>query len=294
MKNSPIREKKALGMTFPFLCWDGEIAPFPKHWHDCFEILLLLKGGMHVVVNDTMYETSAGDLVMINSGNIHSFLDSRPNTAYQGFQFDITFFDESFINLRETIFQNVVLGKNAVQSTVYEHWRQLLHDIVKEYNTKEIGYQLAIKAKLYELMLLILRESPPNGESKIVSPKSKQILAFVLKNADDPELSLEGAASDLNLNKFYFSHVFKKYAGQSFHSYLAKTRVNFAKHYLSESDMSVTDIAFCSGFNSLQTFNRVFKTLTGFTPGNYRRENKTPAPANTDFNPVSQYFVKKH
>jgi AraC-like DNA-binding protein len=247
---------------------------------------------MHVTVDDTLYEAVAGDLVMVNCGVIHGFPDFRQNTSFYGFQFDITFFDESFINLRDTIFQNPVLEKKAAENTVCEQWRHLLCDIAREYNAKAIGYQLAIKAKLYELMLLILRESP-GVESKIQSRGSKQILSFVFKNADDPELSLDGAAAALKLNKFYFSHAFKKYAGQSFHSYLAKTRVNFAKQYLRESKMPVTDIAFSSGFNSLQTFNRVFKFATGFTPGEYRKENKIPAPPSADFIPKTQYPLKK-
>ena len=292
MEQALVKEKKTLGMTFPFLFWESEMVPFPRHWHSCFEILILLKGGMHVSVDDTLYETVAGDLVLVNSGVIHGFLDSRSNTAYHGLQFDISFFDESFINLRDTIFQNPVLKRNAAEEAVYEKWRRLLGDIAKEYRTKAIGYQIAIKAKLYELMLLILRESP-KGDSKTLSRGSKQILSFVFKNADDPELSLEGAASALKLNKFYFSHAFKKFAGQSFHSYLTKTRVNFAKQYLIESKMSVTDIAFTSGFNSLQTFNRVFKAFTGFTPGDYRKENKISSPTGTGFSPATQYIAKK-
>ncbi|GMO62817.1 MAG: AraC family transcriptional regulator [Treponemataceae bacterium] len=279
----PIRERKAFQTTFPILCWEDEMLPFPKHWHDCFEILLLSKGGMFVSVDDTLYETFPGDLIMINSGAIHSFLDSRHNTTYQGFQFDITFFDESFIGLRDTIFKNPVLSKKSVHKGVSEQWRNLLCNIAQEYATKQIGYQLAIKTKLYELMLLILRESPDAGSENLPA-KSKQLFSFILKNYGDTELSLEGAAFALHINKFYLSHSFKKYSGQSFHAYLTKIRVNFAKQYLSESKMSVTDIAFNSGFNSLQTFNRVFKTQTGFTPSDYRRENAASHPVNTYVN----------
>jgi AraC-like DNA-binding protein len=292
MEQALVREKKTLGMTFPLLCYDGESVPFPRHWHSCFEILLLLKGGTHVSVDDILYEATAGDLVMVNSGVIHGFFDFRPNTSFQGFQFDISFFDESFINLRDTIFQNPVLTRKTAGDAVCEQWQRLLCDIAKEFRAKTIGYQLAIKAKLSELMLLILRESP-KGDSKILSRGTKQILSFVFKNADDPELSLEGAAAALKINKFYFSHAFKKYAGQTFHSYLTKTRVNFAKQYLIESKMSVTDIAFSSGFNSLQTFNRVFKAFTGYTPGDYRRKNKILSPTGTDFSPETQYIAKK-
>jgi AraC-like DNA-binding protein len=263
-------ERKKLDPTFPFLCWKSAKASFPLHWHDCFEIVLVSGGSMNVSIDDRVFEASAGDIIMINSGVVHGYLDPHSETTIKGFQFDITFFDESFISLRDTIFQNPILGKKTGEA-VCVRLRRLLYKMFHEYTEKTIGYQLAVKSGLYELLLMILREMP--RQAGVSSPKSKQMLALVLKNIGDPEFTLTKAAGTLNLNKFYFSHFFKNITGQSFHSYLVKTRVSFAERYLRESKMSVTDIAFHSGFNSLQTFNRAFKSLTGFTPRDYRREN---------------------
>jgi AraC-like DNA-binding protein len=68
-------------------------------------------------------------------------------------------------------------------------------------------------------------------------------------------------------------------------------RVDFACRYLIESTMAVTDVAFRSGFNSLQTFNRVFKSMTGFTPRDYRRECSRPPAAglNNNYDTMSQH-----
>jgi AraC-like DNA-binding protein len=237
--------------------------------------MVISKGGMYVFINDSIFEVSAGDMVMVNSGVVHGFFDSHLGTIIEGFQFDITLFDESFINLRDIIFQNPILGKYIKKESVCAQLRRLFQEILHENTEKTIGYQLAVKAKLYEFMLTIVRQIPKQY-AKTSSPKSKQILALVLKNADDPDFTLEEAAETLKLNKFYFSHLFKRHTGQSFHSYLIQTRITFAKHYLIESKMPITDIAFHSGFNSIQTFNRVFKSLTGFTPRDYRHENSVP------------------
>jgi AraC-like DNA-binding protein len=230
---------------------------------------------MYVSIYGTIFEVSAGDIVLINAGAAHSNFNSHSGTVCRGFQFDITFFDENFIEWRDAIFQNPVLGKSTKKDAVCAHLRQRLQEIFCENTEKKTGYQLAIKSKLCEIMLTILREMPRRC-SRESSSKVNQILAPVLRNVDDPEFTLEKAADALNLNKFYFSHLFKRYTGQSFHSYLVKTRITFAKHYLIESKMSVTDIAFYSGFNSIPTFNRTFKLLTGFTPREYRKENSNP------------------
>jgi AraC-like DNA-binding protein len=282
-------EKKKLEVMFPFLSWEIDTRSFPLHWHDFFEIMEISKGGMCVFIDDSIFEASAGDMVMINSGAVHGFFDSQPGTIIEGFQFDITLFDESFINLRDIIFQNPILGKNTKKEGEYAQLRRLFQEILHENTEKSIGYQLAVKAKLYEFMLIILREIPKQYY-KTTSSKSKQILALVIKKADDPEFTLEEAAETLRLNKFYFSHLFKRYTGQSFHSYLVQTRITIAKHYLIESKMSITDIAFHSGFNSIQTFNRVFKSLTGFTPRDYRHENSVPT---INFSHIFHYQYRK-
>jgi AraC-like DNA-binding protein len=285
-----LREKKELAIAFPFLVWESEMVMFPPHWHDCFEILFIKRGGMYVSVDDAISEVAAGGLIMVDSCATHGFFDANPGTSIMGMQFDITFFDEGFLTIRNMVFHNPVLSKGMLSDTVYAHLRRLLREICAEYKRKDAGYQLAVKAKLYELMLAILREGP-KAPHKVPSSKAKQIRAFVYKNYDDPDLTLEEAACSFKLNKFYFIRFFKKYTGYSFHSYLIKTRVDFARRYLIESKMPITDVAFRSGFNSLQTFNRVFKTMTGFAPREYRREHCTHSIAfgNTNYETLSQH-----
>jgi AraC-like DNA-binding protein len=265
------REKKQFETTFPFLTWESDTAVFPPHWHDCFEMLYVSKGRVYVSINDEMHEAVAGNLVMVNSGAIHGFFDEIPGTAVLGMQFGMGLFGEDFVNVRDIIFHYPVIDKSMIQDTAYTLLRTFLHDIFREYRDKALGWQLAIKSKLYELMLMILRESPRPAHA-ISSSRVKQIRAFMYKNFDNPDLTLEDAALTFKLSKFYFIRFFKKHTGYSFHAYLVKTRVDFACHYLIESKITITDIAFRSGFNSLQTFNRVFKSMTGFTPRDYRRK----------------------
>jgi AraC-like DNA-binding protein len=272
------REKKQFEIAFPFLTWESEIAVFPPHWHDCFEMLHIVKGGMYVSIDDTIHEAAAGNLIMVNSGAIHGFFDETPGTEIMGIQFDMAFFGEDLVNVRDIVFHNPIIDNKVMPDAVYAHLRMLLREIFREYNKRELGYQLAVKSKLYELMLLILRESPQSS-LEIPSSRAKQIRAFMYKNFDNPDLTLEDAAVTFNLNKFYVIRFFKKHTGYSFHSYLVKTRVDFACRYLIESEMTITDVAFRTGFNSLQTFNRVFKSMTGFTPRDYRRECSHPPAA---------------
>ncbi len=59
----------------------------------------------------------------------------------------------------------------------------------------------------------------------------------------------------------------------TFGRFLSSFRVKVAEKYLLEEDLTVTDIAFKCGFNSIKTFNRVFKIIKGCTPTEIRKRN---------------------
>ena len=281
------RERKQFELAFPFLTWDSEDINFPPHWHDCFELIYVRRGRTYASINSEVHEANSGDLILINSGAVHGFFDQSAVISCRGFQFGITFFGEDFIDLRDTIFDDSILAGKSLPEDLSAQLRKLLEGTVSEYENKRSGWQLAVKSKFYELMLLILRErekTPARPASKTVSHEARNILSYIFENFDNSELTLEEAAEVLSMNKFYFTRFFKKHTGQSFHAYLTRTRVDFAKRYLIESKMSIIDVAFSAGFGSLQTFNRVFKTATGRTPSEWRREN-SPALLLT-----SQYF----
>jgi AraC-like DNA-binding protein len=58
-----------------------------------------------------------------------------------------------------------------------------------------------------------------------------------------------------------------------FSEFINTYRIDFAKKLLKETYLKIEAIAYDSGFNSLSTFNTVFKKETGFTPSKYRKIN---------------------
>jgi len=69
-----------------------------------------------------------------------------------------------------------------------------------------------------------------------------------------------------------FSKAFKRKTGITFHEFVRAYRVSQAVSKMEQSDCSITEIAFSMGFNSLDTFERAFKKVTGTTPSQYRLE----------------------
>jgi AraC-like DNA-binding protein len=69
---------------------------------------------------------------------------------------------------------------------------------------------------------------------------------------------------------FHFIRLFKKAFYITPHQYLIKRRIEKAKHLLSNFDLTITDICYKVGFESLGSFSILFKKSTGFSPLYYR------------------------
>ncbi len=94
---------------------------------------------------------------------------------------------------------------------------------------------------------------------------------YIHANYSDSSLSLDTAAEQAGISPSYLSRLFKEERGVSFVDYLNDFRVEKAKSLLEKTDLKVKDIAYQTGFNSMQNFFRIFKKHTGCSPGEYRQ-----------------------
>lgn len=94
-------------------------------------------------------------------------------------------------------------------------------------------------------------------------------LRYIEDNLGEP-LTLSRIADHVNFSKNYFSQLFKQSMGENLVDYIARIRINRAKELLLSSDYKVYEIAAEVGFESQHYFNRLFKTLVGVTPTEYR------------------------
>src|SRR3954451_12345611 len=87
-------------------------------------------------------------------------------------------------------------------------------------------------------------------------------------------LSLDEIADTPILSKFYFSRVFRSMTGTSPGRFLSAIRLFKAKHLLLQTPLSVTEIAYMVGYNSLGTFTSRFSRSVGDSPGRYRAKSQ--------------------
>lgn len=119
--------------------------------------------------------------------------------------------------------------------------------------------------------------------SEVVSPRDPKLLRRLLRakdrmdSASHEEWPVTRLASVSGVSQAHFARSFKDAFGLPPHRYLLTRRIERAKALLRDTDQPIIDIAFQTGWNSLGTFGRVFRDITGETPSELReREQAVP------------------
>lgn len=101
----------------------------------------------------------------------------------------------------------------------------------------------------------------------------EQAIVTMWNKYDEP-LSLDDIAGSAIMSKFYFSRTFRSMTGTSPGRFLSAIRLFKAKQLLLQTALSVTDIAYMVGYNSLGTFTSRFSRSVGASPGVYRARSQ--------------------
>lgn len=108
-----------------------------------------------------------------------------------------------------------------------------------------------------------------NGNSG-VAKSSIVRKALSLIEMDYDKLTVEGLAKRIHVDSRYLSRLFKIEVGKSPKQYLTDTKLNYAEHYIRNSDYSVMTIAEMVGYPNYTNFYTAFRERYGMTPSEYR------------------------
>lgn len=128
------------------------------------------------------------------------------------------------------------------------------------------GFTLAFFASLLELL------DRASAVEATDSDKVFQVKWVVRDQMYNPSLSVKFIAQRLDCSPDYLSHLFHRETGETLIHYINRQRVNGALEALGSTQKSISDIASACGFSDAGYFTRVFRKLTGLTPGDFRKQ----------------------
>ena len=108
----------------------------------------------------------------------------------------------------------------------------------------------------------------------------KENLDWLEKNFDNPSLKIEDMASNSGLSRTSFYNQLKALTGQSPKEFVSDFRMKKAYMYLESTTMTISEVAYKTGFNDPVYFARLFKQRTGMTPKAYREKKNAETEEN--------------
>jgi YesN/AraC family two-component response regulator len=149
------------------------------------------------------------------------------------------------------------------EKSIYQMTEDFMKQLTDVKNITDLSYVLL--ETLDQFTNLAFSYTTNNNLSVI-----KKSIAYINDHYNQ-DLSLDMVAEHVGLNPAYFSTLFKKETGVNFSTYLLNHKIDNAKLLLTNSNLSLINIAIEVGFDNQSYFSNVFKKATGMTPKQYRQ-----------------------
>ena len=235
----------------------GENFNYPLHLHHSFELILVEEGQMTVTVDGTEYILTEGEGVLIFPNQLHSFSSVASRHV-------LFIFSPRLVQAYWTEHSDSVPLESRVSLDPY------LFRALVGLSAQDSKFE--IKGMLYG----VCGAFDKTAEYKAFAPDTQELLFRILSYVErhfKEDCSLETLAKSVGYNPEYISRFFKKKLKIPYHSYLNMRRLDHAAYLFSNTDATLLTCAMESGYTSLRTFNRNFKSHYGMTPQEYKRKS---------------------
>lgn len=283
----PMHEENGSIKTFDIhfqICNTKGITAF-AHFHEHLEILYCTGGSFEIYLDGKLSTFVEGDMVVINSKEVHKIESLTPYGGYFCLRFvpeilytsSNTDFDFKYVMpflLYNSNHQRVFPSEEIKDTCIPD----LIRDIANEHMHEPYGYELAIKTNLSRMFLWIIRYWDKKDADLLNTASIGNDMMQTIKKAIDyislnynQSINAADAAKICNLSYSYFSRIFKNYMKRGFSEYLNFIRINNAERLLISTDLPITEVADSCGFTTTSYFIKQFKEAKGISPKQFRR-----------------------
>lgn len=280
-KEANAREKRRHSSTLiPYSYYQSRIPEFfpfvPLHWHEEWELNYILEGKGTVRIGDSEVTVTQGDILLIRPQELHA-IESKQRLCYDTVVFSTEMFGSNEDRCYLEMIYPLCRGKAGILPVTedcaeYMQIRESVETIIRCAKENSAGTDLLMKSELLRFLWHAGNSGVISYHRGAASSKEiRSILDYMAENYAEP-LTIRQLAEQVHLSESYFMQRFKEASGMGALEYLNRLRIQKVCTLLLDGE-GITDAAYRCGFRNLSNFNRQFKSLTGCTPGQYRRKN---------------------
>lgn len=257
----------------------------PIHFHEEFQITLILEGEGSLFVADSVVPFKKGEIYLFGKNLPHVLKNDRvnhPNNARKHSRAISVFFNQDVVKSALVDIPEAYAIQRLIDFSVYGIK-------VSENTTSIIRRELNALAKKnpfekFILLLSILECVSKDNHLNFLSssgipihtvveniPKITMVFDFIRKNYHE-KITLQQIAELVNMSPTAFCRFFKYKSQKTFSRFLIEVRIGNACRLLFQDDFNTAECCYSCGYNNLSNFHKHFKSVTGMTPLEYRKK----------------------
>ncbi|WP_099467607.1 AraC family transcriptional regulator [Konateibacter massiliensis] len=229
--------------------------------YDSFLLMYVKKGECKVVVDDISYTATENQIVFLDCYKPHHYYTDK------GWEALWLHFDGP---VARQYFELITEGSNLVLSLRDDYlFRKYIDKVYMAFRENAALKEALLSQAITNMLTQLITAKDLPARSLAGSDVIEDITAYINEHICEA-LTLELLAEKAALSPYYFTRLFKKETGYTPHEYILATRINHAKFLLKNTNISIKEICFLSGFGNESSFCATFKKWEQTTPKNYR------------------------
>ena len=232
------------------------------HFHENPELIYVLEGAVRCSIGGKEHLLTEGDFGLCLPYDIHSYVP-QDHTKYWVLVFSmeyIRYLEKDFSGKTGTGFS--FRCPKSVEDYLYASLVQVKHPTV-----------LTLKSCLYAICQEYLRQIPLT-EKNTADLRSAAFIAQYIEDNHTERPSLSDLAEKLGYDYSYMSRYFHSTFHMSFPEFVNIYRLETARKLLEDPTVSIAQAALDSGFQSIRSFNSIFRKSMGQSPSEYRKASR--------------------
>ena len=242
---------------------------FRLHFHNHYEIYLLLEGDAKYIVEEKNYPLSPYDIIVIRRNQMHRVYHNTPSYYHRiVLMVHPQFFQTAHCEEYEQIFLdsspdtgNRIDAGTVRRSGLYDAFQR-----IRRYSDNFTNIDTPIVQSVLIEILYLLNHITLRPDTDPTNTRLKEIITYLNQHFSE-DVSLDDLAQRFFLSKYHLCHIFLAGTGLTVHQYITNKRLTKVDE-LAENGIPIQEAALQAGFNHYSSFYRSYKKKYGYSPKN--------------------------
>lgn len=234
-----------------------------RNIHNSYLLIVMMAGALNFQTRRQRGTVRVGQALLLDCNLPHSY-QAQGHCSFTFVHFDGAQSRDIFEHINRS-------SGSVIRLTDSTRMHELVGELLGYMRDDRRVNESQTSAMLYGILMVLMQASGVSGDGAIGNSMVDQAIEYIQSHLAE-NLTVESIAANAGYSPSYFSHVFHKETGVSPYRFVVKSRMDCAMQLLQTTRLSVQDIAFQVGFNSVANFCYAFRKEKGISPHECRQK----------------------